>query len=166
MTSQKPSEEALDASIKKHFELFNTDPHGNEGPDPIKWPDDVPNAEWIRSLKRQELEAAYAIDRPALVVEVRKLLWDGQTFEDEVCAAEPYLGPRYAVLSCPEGGFLVRTGRGAGYFDGSRRHETVEAAKAACEAQWQNSVRLLLTATTRDEVERGDLFRSHRGSES
>lgn len=78
--------------------------------------------------------------RYARPVKAKALEWDGVLLGGEVASAEPYIGPRYAVLASEDGTFRVRTGRGAGYFDGSRRHKTLDAAKAACEAQWQRSI--------------------------
>jgi hypothetical protein len=84
----------------------------------------------------------WAIQRAvdARPVKAKALEWDGQLIDGEVASAEPYIGPRYAILANDDGTFCVRTGSGAGYFDGSRRHKTLEAAKASCEAQWQRSI--------------------------
>ena len=72
-------------------------------------------------------------------VRAKKLEWDGQTGDGETIAAEPDLGPRYAILSA-KGGFHARTGTGAGYFDGQPLHETIYAAKRACQKHYQRLV--------------------------
>jgi hypothetical protein len=79
-------------------------------------------------------------DARPVKVKAKALVWDGVLLDREVASAEPYIGPRYAILAHEDGSFRVRTGRGAGYFDGSRRHKTLQAAKAVCEAQWQRDV--------------------------